>query len=928
MTPPSDLILDCPAQAGQIDAWTVNFGGMTAIDNCDSPILSFSIGDTSNTCGNNQIVEYIFTASDLCGNSISEIAYVISQDTIDPVLTVPTAGTSNDCASAISTLINPWVGGATATDNCDDNPDITYSLLTVDFSCMGTNSVEEYTYLFVVTDACGNQSSGQSTFTVTDNTAPAITAPSNLTLACGNDLGPYIAEWLDDYTVTELCQDYTVTNSYDPITLNTCGSTTSVTWTIIDGCGAMSTATADIIITTDVIPPTFTNISDDITVNVDVDNCESSVVFSTPIGDDCNTPVSVTQIANAAGDLLPSGSEFPVGSTTIVFQVEDACGNTTLDSFDITVVDSQIPNLSCPSNEVVKCNDTGQCYWTADTSVDAIFADNCGGFDLSYVITGETTASGDSLPRLDMVQFALGTSTITYTLVDTMGNTTTCFFNVVVNDCESPVVTCPMAGDLLLDCGDLGNGAAITAWIATATFTDNCPDSTIITTVFNVQETCGMTSTTTYLFTATDGSGNTARCTAQVIVQDTMAPSIDAIAMPMTVECDGEGNNAALIAWLNNNGGATSSDECGTVAWSNNFTTLSNDCGQTGSALVTFTATDECGNTSTTESTFTIEDTAAPSITAPDDITLECGNANNLAIVENWIEGYVSSDICGSVTVTTPSATLPTNCTSGNNTLTLTWSVTDACGVLMDSDMATVTLVDNTKPVIMSPPTDLIVECTDMDRATLISNWEAAFGNGLVVDNCDTDVMIVFSAGAPTDDCGMTSTTQYSFVASDDCGNSVTTFANLIITDETAPNLTLPTATNTVECNENVEMTRTAWFDSASGTDDCGGTVTIEYNTPLVTTACVGSVTTITETYIFTATDECGNDSIATASFIIEDNTPPIIAHNTGNLSLSCGDDMATTILTWLNDVTVTETCQEYTISNDYDGSIPKCLWW
>ena len=72
------------------------------------------------------------------------------------------------------------------------------------------------------------------------------------------------------------------------------------------------------------------------------------------------------------------------------------------------------------------------------------------------------------------------------------------------------------------------------------------------------------------------------------------------------------GNMDALNDWLNNNGGATASDVCSGVTWSNDFEGLSDDCGATGSATVTFTATDDCGNASSVSATFTIEDTTAP----------------------------------------------------------------------------------------------------------------------------------------------------------------------------------------------------------------------------------------------------------------------------------------------------------------------------
>ena len=98
----------------------------------------------------------------------------------------------------------------------------------------------------------------------------------------------------------------------------------------------------------------------------------------------------------------------------------------------------------------------------------------------------------------------------------------------------------------------------------------------------------------------------------------------------MTVECDGTGNLNELTSWLNNNGGASSSDICGNTTWTNDFIALSDDCGLTGTATVVFTATDDCGNASSTTATFTIEDTTPPAVTTATNMTVECDGTGNL----------------------------------------------------------------------------------------------------------------------------------------------------------------------------------------------------------------------------------------------------------------------------------------------------------
>jgi len=223
----------------------------------------------------------------------------------------------------------------------------------------------------------------------------------------------------------------------------------------------------------------------------------------------------------------------------------------------------------------------------------------------------------------------------------------------------------------------------------------------------------------------------------------------------------------------------------------------------------------------------------------------------------------------------------------------------------------------------MSPPTDLVVECTATTRAADILAWETAFGNGTAVDNCADPVTLTFTAGAITEQCGMTFTQQYTFVAADDCGNSVTTFANLIIVDETAPILTLPTPETSAECNDMTTTNLKTWLDSAMATDECGGDVTITHAFNFESEQCNGDDTEITQVYTFVATDECGNVSTGISTFVIIDSTDPVITAP-ANLEVACGDDINAAIIDWLDDYTVVEECQDYFVTNDFDGTIPS----
>jgi len=227
-----------------------------------------------------------------------------------------------------------------------------------------------------------------------------------------------------------------------------------------------------------------------------------------------------------------------------------------------------------------------------------------------------------------------------------------------------------------------------------------------------------------------------------------LVPMMDVVSAPgathLTIKAGW--SKVALLAWLNAHGGAAATDACdNNLTWSHNYNGVSNGCGATGATTVIFTVSDACGNTNTTSATFTIEDTTNPTITAPADISLSCGNGSNEATVQTWLQSYVANDNCGDVTVTNDYTAIPTTCVAGSNTVTVTFTVTDACN-RTSTDQAIITMTDNVKPVIMTSPQDLIVECTDANRATLIANWAAAYGGATAIDNCDNSQILAPSS--------------------------------------------------------------------------------------------------------------------------------------------------------------------------------------
>ena len=192
-----------------------------------------------------------------------------------------------------------------------------------------------------------------------------------------------------------------------------------------------------------------------------------------------------------------------------------------------------MPSISCLGNDVVQCNDAGTCTWTSDDSTDPIFNDNCTGLTLTYTITGATTVTGDTDPdgvnivSDDNVIFNIGTSEVCYTIGDPSGNSSSCCFDVVIEDCEAPTITCN--DQLGIACGL----EDIETWAAgiEATATDNCNNNAELTfdmLLLTDFSSCGNTFERVYLFTVTDAAGNQSTCTAIYETDDIVAPVITA----------------------------------------------------------------------------------------------------------------------------------------------------------------------------------------------------------------------------------------------------------------------------------------------------------------------------------------------------------------------------------------------------------------
>ncbi|HRI60051.1 MAG TPA: cohesin domain-containing protein, partial [Saprospiraceae bacterium] len=112
------------------------------------------------------------------------------------------------------------------------------------------------------------------------------------------------------------------------------------------------------------------------------------------------------------------GGNYSVGVYTVHFTAIDACGNESVDSIIVRVIDNSIPTLICNDNVVIALGTNGTATITPD-DIDLGSSDNCG-IDTMY-LSQATFDCGD-----------LGINAVTLTAVDNAGNSNTCSVDVNV----------------------------------------------------------------------------------------------------------------------------------------------------------------------------------------------------------------------------------------------------------------------------------------------------------------------------------------------------------------------------------------------------------------------------------------------------------------------------------------------------------------
>ncbi|HEV7858217.1 MAG TPA: HYR domain-containing protein [Pyrinomonadaceae bacterium] len=464
--------------------------------------------------------------------------------------------------------------------------------------------------------------------------------------------------------------------------------TTPVTCTATDAAGNSNTCSFNVTVQSQATCTLScpANISQD----SDANSCGANVNYAAEASTDCG---AVTYTNAKTGAALPSGSFFPVGTTTV--KAASATGETCF--FRVTIRDTTPPSFTCPASIVVNAGATA-CEARVTITTPAV-TDNCTSATIKGV-RDDGHALTDAYP--------VGTTTITWTATDKAGLTASCEQTVKVKDSLPPDVklvpdvTVSVPADACLvevpEVIQVSSGGPEGTAPPLGTASDNCKPLKLLTIVQTpAAGTLVGPGAHTITVTVYDGDPedttnppNSTTKTMVFRVNDVTPPTITA---PPSVNASTDAGSCAATGVAL--GTPTVADNC-------SGTTVTNNAPSSfpkGTTTVIWTVRDGGGNTATASQSVTVSDHQAPTLTlaGANPMTVECHTGftdpgasatDNCDAVTVSVSGSVNPNVVGTYTLTYTASD-----TSGNTgTATRTINVVDTSGPTITLNGQNITL--------------------------------------------------------------------------------------------------------------------------------------------------------------------------------------------------------------------------------------------
>ena len=845
---PADAIVECdavPAVAG--------LGEFTVVDNCSDPegldFVYLGEDTVDVVCENGYTLVRNWSATDCSGNETHYHQHIQVQDTQAPVFTFVPENLDLNCEDELI------LEAATASDNC-----ATFEVMedrdTV-YTCAHTFTINR---VFTASDACGNTSIAEQTIHVVDEQAPVFESFDTAVYATCDDIpdpeNPNFVSLVANDNCGEVSYNIDATFSSGG-----CPGTWVRVWTATDECGNSTTVeqyvtlideTAPVI----TVPEGMVTYSDaNCAADLSLEATGMATASDNCSGDMWNDAVTLTYVDNM--DMIPTcngDDDMPEGSYTVTrtWTAVDYCDNVATADQTIIVHDTISPTVSA---ETVMA-DCGSYDPTFDYG-GVMTMDNCD-TDVAYTFADTDTIPGEGAGCYTIVR--------TITATDDCGNVGTGEQHIMIEDTEGPIIEA--LPELLVSCTEFDIDSVY------ATAYDNCGGEVDLYVMNDDEQETGCVKPVggyVRTYAAVDECGNMSTAFQIIILTDDEAPVFDVVPEDLVIECDEDVPTTSATAFDNCAADVDVSFEDSTVELNATEYVITR----------TFTAEDDCGNVATHVQTIEVVDTTPPVIVdftpeltiSPEDLIDFDFSVYEPYCIDNCSEGTGGGGGgpgLGAIPCELNIDTLPGDCV-GNLTLELTFSHTDDADNTTEVFM-TIFVEDTELPQITFMPADTTLNCTDELPMDMIE----------AVDNASPVELIAIAYNDSIVDggCAGSYTVLRTHTATDDCGNVAEAVQTIAVVDTEAP---------VIFAEESITIDCGAYDPEAdygtTASDNCSpdSLVTLTWNDDEQTLGCVKPVGAYVRTY--TATDDCGNESMFIQTLLLDDNLAP-------SLEVACPEDV------------------------------------
>jgi Dockerin type I domain len=800
-----------------------------------------------------------FECTDACGETCGGIVNITVTQNSTPVCNIPSDQSFFICNDSTFTFpvsatdADGNLTGCTMTsgDGSYDGSDWTFT----------TSGAGTYSASFECTDACGEICGGTVNMTITKNSAPVCSIPSDQSFfVCDDSTFTFPVSATDTDGNLTGCMMTSGDGTFDGSnwTFTSAGSGVySATFECTDACGETCGGTVNITVTKNSVP--VCNIPSDQSFFVCADT-----TFTFPVSA-IDADGNLTGCTMTTGDGSFDGSNWTfttagAGIYSATFECTDACGETCGGTVDITVTQNSIPVCDIPSDQsFFVCADTTFTFPVSATDVDGN-------------LTGCSLTSGDG--SFDGSNWTFTTSgagiySATFECTDACGETCGRTVNIAVTQNSAPVCSIPSDQSFFI-CDDTtftfpvsatdvdGNITGLTMTSGDGTFdgsdwTFTTSGAGVYSGTFECIDACGETCGGTVDITVTKNSTPICNIPSN---QSFFVCNDTTFTFPVSAS-DVDGNLTGCIK--------TSGD--GSFDGSNwTFTTSG-----AGVYSAAFECTDACGEICTGSVNITVTKNSVPVCNLPTDQSFFVCTDTTFTFPVSATDADGNLVGC---TMTSGSGTFDgsnwTFTTSGAGVYSATFECTDACGETCGGTV-NITVTQNSAPVCSIPSNQSFFTCNDTTFTFPVSASD--------VDGNLTGCNMTSGSGS-FDGSNWTFTTAgagiYSatFECTDACGETCGGTVNITVTQNSVPVCNIPSDQSFFICNDSTFTFPVSASDVDGNLNGCtmtSGDGTFDGSNWTFTASGSG-----TYSATFECTDACGEACGGTVNITVTKNSVPV----------------------------------------------------